>query len=94
MSGGSYNYFYQQLESYAEDIRNLDINPKRKLFSQLLVLCAKAAKDIEWVDSGDYGPGDEDKAIDEVFLSLNVNPEVQLKAAAFDAVIKIMRNVK
>jgi uncharacterized small protein (DUF1192 family) len=28
-----------------------------------LKLVAKALHDIEWVDSGDYGPGDENKAI-------------------------------
>jgi hypothetical protein len=28
-----------------------------------LELVIKALHDIEWVDSGDYGPGDENKAI-------------------------------
>jgi hypothetical protein len=59
MSGGSMNYLYSRLE-YAE----FDVDtPERRAFAQHLKLVAKALHDIEWVDSGDFGPGDENEAI-------------------------------
>jgi hypothetical protein len=59
MSGGSMNYLYRTL---------LDANfptntPERLAFRRHLDLVAHALKDIEWVDSGDSGPGDENEAI-------------------------------
>ena len=60
MSGGSMNYIYSRLEyeaTFAED------TPERRAFAKHLKLVAKALHDIEWVDSGDYGPGDENAAI-------------------------------
>jgi hypothetical protein len=42
-------------------------DPKRKAFKKLMALVAKAAHEIEYVDSGDCSPGDEHKAIDRVF---------------------------
>jgi hypothetical protein len=60
MSGGSMNYLYSKLEWGA----NFDTNtPERKAFMAHLVKVAKALHDIEWVDSGDYVPGDENDAI-------------------------------
>ena len=60
MSGGSMNYLYSKLEYDG----TFDTNtPERRAFKAHLVLVAKALHDIEWVDSGDYGPGDENKAI-------------------------------
>jgi hypothetical protein len=71
MSGGSMNYIYSKLEyeaTFAAD------TPERRAFAKHLKLVAKALHDIEWVDSGDYGPGDENAAIraclgDAVMLS-------------------------
>ena len=60
MSGGSMNYIYSKLEyeaTFRED------TPERKAFAKHLKLVAKALHDIEWVDSSDYGPGDENAAI-------------------------------
>jgi len=60
MSGGSMNYFYTKLLwecDFTED------TPLREAFSQHLVKVAAALKAIEWVDSGDWVPGDEDRAI-------------------------------
>lgn len=60
MSGGSMNYLYSKLEyeaTFRED------TPERKAFARHLKLVAKALHDIEWVDSADYGPGDENAAI-------------------------------
>lgn len=60
MSGGSMNYLYSKLEYDA----NFQTNTlERAAFRKHLALVAKALHDIEWVDSGDYGPGDENAAI-------------------------------
>lgn len=59
MSGGSMNYIYQrvgEIEFSAE-------TAERRAFLDHLRLVATALHDIEWVDSGDYGPGDESEAI-------------------------------
>lgn len=61
MSGGSYGYAYGKIEDLANEIR--PTSPLRKAFKTHLRKVAKACHDIEWVDSGDYGPGDEDEAI-------------------------------
>lgn len=60
MSGGSMNYLYSKLEYDATF--SLD-TPERRAFAKHLQLVAKALHDIEWVDSGDYGPGDDEEAI-------------------------------
>ena len=54
------NYFYSKLLwecDFPED------TPLRRAFSHHLVKVAAALKAIEWVDSGDWVPGDEDDAI-------------------------------
>jgi hypothetical protein len=59
MSGGSYDYVYNKIEA-------ISIRPStalRRAFQAHLRLVAKAMHDIEWVDSGDTSPGDEDAAI-------------------------------
>jgi hypothetical protein len=60
MSGGSMNYLYSKLEYDATFTAN---TVERKAFAKHLQLVVKALHDIEWVDSSDYGPGDENKAI-------------------------------
>lgn len=60
MSGGSMNYLYSKLE-YEATFRT--DTPERHAFAAHLVKVAKALHDIEWVDSGDYVPGDENDAI-------------------------------
>ena len=62
MSGGSWNYFYGQLEDVASRLQ-CEHDPIRKAFGYHLQKCAKALHDIEWVDSSDYGHGDEVMAI-------------------------------
>ena len=59
MSGGSMDYLYSRLE-YAEFAQNTLL---RKRFAEHLKLVAKALHDIEWVDSADCVPGDEDESI-------------------------------
>ena len=60
MSGGSMNYLFARLDSDADFKED---TPERKAFARHLRLVAKALHDIEWVDSGDYGPGDDSEAI-------------------------------
>lgn len=60
MSGGSMNYLYSKLEYEANFLSN---TPERRAFTSHLQKVAKALHDIEWVDSSDYGPGDENEAI-------------------------------
>ena len=60
MSGGSMNYLYAKLQYDCSFNTN---TPERRAFKKHLELISKALHDIEWVDSGDYGPGDENAAI-------------------------------
>ena len=61
MSGGSYDYAYFKVEEFARSLRCN--TPQRKAFRTLCDKVAKAMHDIEWVDSCDYGEGDDIKAI-------------------------------
>lgn len=54
------NYLYSRLDYDATFHTN---TPERRAFKEHLVKVAKALHDIEWVDSGDFGPGDENAAI-------------------------------
>lgn len=74
MSGGSWDYFYLGLEDVAA--RLIDTNPKRyspevtaarERLGRLLKQASIALQAIEWVDSNDFGPGDELKAINATF---------------------------
>lgn len=81
MSGGSYDYFFLKLRDYAQEIQDkardlhvassLPYRNKMKRFklAKLIHLISDAAHDIEWVDSGDFGYGDEIESIDRVFES-------------------------
>jgi hypothetical protein len=60
MSGGSMNYLYLKLKYDATFSTD---TPERKAFKAHLAKVAKALHDIEWVDSGDMGPGDELESI-------------------------------
>lgn len=66
MSGGSWGYFYFQLEEIAEKLA-VEKCPHRKMFAAHLQKCANALRSIEWVDSGDYGAGAEIKDITKCF---------------------------
>lgn len=82
MSGGSYNYIYSQID----DLYILGSNetPRRVAFQKLLKLVARAMHDIEWVDSCDSSPGDENEAIDACFAFLTASPDIITKAHAYD----------
>ncbi len=71
MSGGSYDYAFGRIDDLAAEVQRQAIDRElipehralRLAFADLLKRCAKAAHAIEWVDSCDYGPGDEVAAI-------------------------------
>lgn len=63
MSGGAYNYICFKVDEVAEEIRHQESDPLRKAFADHLHQVAKALRDIEWVDSGDYEEGREAEAI-------------------------------
>lgn len=62
MSGGSHDYAYSRVESFAASMRRSH-DPLRRALAAHLDLVAKAMHDIEWVDSNDAAPGDEHEAI-------------------------------
>lgn len=68
MSGGSYDYAYNKAEDMADSLCSKTNSPLRRAFGRHLNLVAKAMHDIEWVDSGDYGTGDENDAIAKVLV--------------------------
>jgi len=82
MSGGAYDYFYHKLQDLA--IENRDRDVRRLAVQKVIDALANVMHDIEWVDSADYSPGDEHKAIDELLSVLGADPITILKAHAFD----------
>ena len=61
MSGGSYDYLYEKVESMAGQLEGH--KPLRRAFAAHLRMVARAMQDIEWVDSCDSSQGDEDESI-------------------------------
>lgn len=59
MSGGSMNYLYSRVQDAEFHADSLE----RRAFRKHLQLVAEALRAIEWVDSGDSGPGDDTAAI-------------------------------
>ena len=71
MSGGSWNYQYHEFEELAQKL-STQPDYKRRSMAVKVAQLATAMHDIEWVDSGDYGDGDEVKSID-LFLGADRN---------------------
>ena len=63
MSGGSWDYVSYRLEEVGDQLLESS-DSKRKELGALVLLVAIALHDIEWADSSDYSPGDEEAAID------------------------------
>lgn len=59
MSGGSLDYAYQRVRDLADAIERHADRPEHRAFAAHLHKVAAAAKALEWVWSGDCGPGDE-----------------------------------
>jgi len=68
MSGGSYDYAFGKVVDMADSLSEVKSRntPLRRAFAKHLRLVAEAMHDIEWVDSGDCGLGDEVAAIEAV----------------------------
>lgn len=66
MSGGSYDYAYHFVRDMAEEIlvreKTFEL---RRAFARHMLDVADAMHAIEWVDSGDFSPGDEVAAIEK-----------------------------
>lgn len=62
MSGGSWDYLYQKLFDAGLRLKKEPDQLRQKLGNHLLVV-GEAMEAIEWVDSMDWGPGDEIPAI-------------------------------
>lgn len=96
MSGGSYDYAYGKLEDFLSTFKA--DTPARRAFASLLRDVVEAMHDIEWVDSGDYGPGDENAAIErclskEIVLEQVIADAVLATQALSQAVADIQRQV-
>ena len=80
MSGGSYDYLYYKIEDAGRILSNKSQPLYRQAFGHLLIKVAAAMHDVEWVDSGDYCTGDDEKAIMECIL-----PELLMKVSVEQA---------
>lgn len=66
MSGGSLDYVYHKVEDVAITLHNKENTPLQRALGVHLLKVAKALHDVEWVMSGDYSNGDDERAIKEV----------------------------
>lgn len=69
MSGGSMDYLCFHVTDAAESLSKPIQSELRRQFAEHLKLVAEALHDIEWVDSGDKSPGDENEAIRHVLAT-------------------------
>lgn len=63
MSGGSYDYAYRHVDEMADTIDHKTKSSLRRAFAAHLRKVALAMHHIEWVDSGDYGNGQDEGAM-------------------------------
>ena len=89
MSGGSYDYAYGRITDMADQLRLT--TPLRKVFQDHLRKVSKACHDIEWVDSGDSSPGEEDAAIREC---IGANTSALVLVVAIDEAKNAQRNLE
>jgi len=62
MSGGSWDYVCYKIGEAADELVNAK-DPLRRALGKKMKPFAQAMHDIEWVDSCDYGTGDDIQAI-------------------------------
>ncbi len=72
MSGGSYEYLCYKMEDAAQTLMGKTQPPYRQAFGELMMRCAKAMHDVEWVDSCDKSPGDDEESIMKCISSSDV----------------------
>jgi hypothetical protein len=85
MSGGSWEYLCYKVQDAAQRLCEEKCN-HRKAFGIHLRKVAEALHDIEWVDSCDYGPGDDIKSMMKC-----IKPQDVLNASVEDATNMIAR---
>ena len=66
MSRGSMDYLTYKVAEVATDLQRKANTPLQRAFGVHIAKVADALHDVEWVWSGDYGQGDDTKAIEEV----------------------------
>lgn len=66
MSGGSYDYAYRYVDDFADKLERVAATKLHLDFVKHVRKVAKAMHDIEWVESCDYGEGDDIEAIKAV----------------------------
>lgn len=64
------DYLHYKVDDIAEQLQGKSNTPLQRAFGKHLKKVARALHDIEWVWSGDYGQGDDDKAIKEVLADV------------------------
>lgn len=75
MSGGEYNYVFFKIQEIDIITGKEHVSPERLAFQQLLRLVSNVMRTVEWVDSCDKSPGDEDKEIAQLFAALSSDPK-------------------
>jgi hypothetical protein len=80
MSGGSWDYFYINVQDAAYKLKESNV-PLRRAFGCHLLKVASAFKAIEWVDSGDWGDDADIKAITDAMPNAT---EVELQVLKED----------
>jgi hypothetical protein len=90
MSGGSWDYFTFKADEVAERLES-EKSPLRRALGQHMRLIAKALYDIEWVDSGDKGEGDDIEAIKAVFEDTAEAKEMEVLLKDARGTIEAMR---
>ena len=88
MSGGSWDYICYRLEELADSL-STETDPMRVAMSVKVRELAKAMHDIEWVDSGDYGKGDDTKSIKKF---LGKNPEGLIAKEQIKKIKKLLKS--
>ncbi len=66
MSGGSWDYFYRDVAEISERLSDENC-VYRKSLGNKMKLISEALKAVEWVDSGDWGQGDDIELIKKCF---------------------------
>jgi len=69
MSGGSWDYFYYNIDEVADRLCD-EKSPLRRALGQHMRALSHAMHEIEWVDSGDKSSPDDTEAIKAVFEEL------------------------
>lgn len=82
MSGGALEYGYGRIDDLADRVEARARTPLHRAFAAHLRLCAKAAKDLEWMLSCDTSAGTEVAALEKV-----ISPEMVLALTIEEAKI-------